>query len=42
MLRSWREHRSRRFKIYRKRSSLKLIVILGLILAIIYYLNKIR
>jgi len=27
---------------YRRRSSLKLIVILGLILAVIYYLDKIR
>lgn len=42
MLKRWRSHRIRRFKMYRKRSSLKLIVILGLILAIIYYLDRIR
>ncbi len=42
MLKLWREHRSRRFRIYQKRSSLKLIMLLGLILAIIYYLGRIQ
>jgi len=39
MLRGWRMHRARRFGVYRKRSNLRLILLLALILAVIYYLD---
>ncbi len=40
MLKTWRDHRMRRFIVYRKRSSLKWIILLGLILVIILYLDR--
>jgi len=42
MLKRWRNHRERRFSIYGKRSTVRLIILFGIILALILFLEKLK
>jgi hypothetical protein len=41
MLQRWREHREHRFGVYRKRSSVRLIFLLAVVVVILYYLGRV-